>query len=36
MHLQITCNHGGFFTFKICPLRTGLTQACFDANPLMR
>jgi hypothetical protein len=34
--LQITMNHGGFFTFKICPLRTGLTQACFDTNILRR
>ncbi|WIA19533.1 hypothetical protein OEZ85_004142 [Tetradesmus obliquus] len=32
----ITTNHGGFFGFKICPQRTGLTQACFDANVLQR
>lgn len=33
---QLTANHGGFFAFKICPRKTGLDQACFDANPLFR
>ncbi|WIA39807.1 hypothetical protein OEZ86_005860 [Tetradesmus obliquus] len=32
----ITTIHGGFFRFKICPQRTGLTQACFVANVLQR
>jgi hypothetical protein len=30
----ISANHGGRIGFKLCPRRTNLNQACFDANPL--
>lgn len=30
----ISANHGGRIGLKLCPRRTNLNQACFDANPL--
>jgi hypothetical protein len=34
--VDVTANHGGFFEYRLCPRRTGLTNECFESNKLER
>jgi hypothetical protein len=34
--VDVTANHGGFFEYRVCPRRSGLTNECFEANKLER
>jgi hypothetical protein len=36
LSVDITVNHGGYFEYRLCPKKTGLTKECFEANKLER
>jgi hypothetical protein len=34
--VNLNANHGGYFEFRLCGQKTGLTNECFEANKLER
>ena len=32
--MSVTANHGGGYTYRLCPAGSAQTEACFQANPL--
>jgi hypothetical protein len=36
LSVDVTVNHGGYFEFRLCPRKTGLTEDCFKSNVLER
>ncbi|KAI8474593.1 MAG: hypothetical protein J3K34DRAFT_492907 [Monoraphidium minutum] len=36
LRAKLTANHGGKFSFRLCPRTTGLDEACFGSNYLVR